>query len=747
MTSRRTYGRARARRLAALAAAALVGHAAAGRAQSRDGDTATVTIAVRAGSVAGPFDPRTTLGGGVDGHAAGDIGRLYTPANRRAMQSAGFGVLTYRLRTELGNDAWHWNPAGRWSEAPLARGYWTSDTAVGAPITRSFGYRLPRRGNTIDQADDDGYSRIDDGDARTFWKSDPYLAQSYTGDDDARHPQWVIIDLGHRATITAIRIQWGAPFATTYDVQYWAGDDPEDGIDGNPDGAWRTFPLGSVHSAAGGDDQRRLSHRAVHTRLLRLVLRAASHTGPPRTSDPRDALGYAIRELAVGVLMPNGAIADVVRHAADRTRQTVIYVSSTDPWHRAVDIDSTMAQPGLDQVFHSHLTNGRAPMLPVAALYDTPENAAAEIIYLRKRGYPLDRVEIGEEPDGQNVSPDDYGALYVQWARALAAADPAVHAGGPSWQSTSPDVMMAWREDPDARPWLTRFLDYLRVHQASASLTFFSFEWYPFDDVCAPTAPQLARATDLMTSAMANLGAQGLPANVPRVIAEYGYSAFAGTAEMGRAAALLDADAVANFLTLGGTQAFLYGWEPSPMDRNSRCDTWGDNTMFLSDTLRRIRYPTATYYAARMLTQDWLEPAGGPHRLYRAIVHASDASRRVPVTAYAALRPNGTWALLLVNTDPRHSWRVGVRLDEPRAGDAGPSVRASLVQLSASTYRWHSNGARGTPAPDTPPTRRTFIMSLGERVALPPYSVTVLRWPAASSIAAATGSGRLRAGP
>ncbi len=177
--------------LAVLAALAIALPAGA---QSRR-DTLTVVVHV-AGGPAAIIDPRTTFGAGLDGHRPGDIARIYTPDNVRALAGAGFGVATYRLRTELANDAWHWNPAGRWSDRTHARGYWTSDTSLGVPIETSRGFRLPRRGNTVDQADDRGYSRIDDGDTATFWKSDPYLDSTFTGEPDARHPQWVIVDLG-----------------------------------------------------------------------------------------------------------------------------------------------------------------------------------------------------------------------------------------------------------------------------------------------------------------------------------------------------------------------------------------------------------------------------------------------------------------------------------------------------------------------------------------------------------------------
>ena len=108
----------------------------------------------------------------------------------------------------------------------------------------------------------------------------------------------------------------------------------------------------------------------------------------------------------------------------DRHRQTIVYVSSTDPWHRAEDIDYSIEQPGLDFILQGKLTNNLPVLVPVGVLYDTPENAAAEINYLLRRNYNLEGVELGEEPDGQWVSPEDYAALYTGVARRLTALNP-----------------------------------------------------------------------------------------------------------------------------------------------------------------------------------------------------------------------------------------------------------------------------------------------------------------------------------
>ena len=53
------------------------------------------------------------------------------------------------------------------------------------------------------------------------------------------------------------------------------------------------------------------------------------------------------------------------------------------------------------------------------AAEEHPENAAAEIRYLTTRGYPVKRVEMGEEPDGQFVNPEHFGALYLQFEKVI----------------------------------------------------------------------------------------------------------------------------------------------------------------------------------------------------------------------------------------------------------------------------------------------------------------------------------------
>ena len=95
------------------------------------------------------------------------------------------------------------------------------------------------------------------------------------------------------------------------------------------------------------------------------------------------AWGYAIRELYLGTTTEDGEFHDILRHTADQ-EQTTTYCSSVDPWHQPSDLGSTkQAQMGFDLFFTSGVTRGLPAMVPVAMLYDTPDNAAAEIAYLK----------------------------------------------------------------------------------------------------------------------------------------------------------------------------------------------------------------------------------------------------------------------------------------------------------------------------------------------------------------------------
>jgi hypothetical protein len=669
--------------------------------------------------------PTEALGGGVDGHEKGECAQMFTDKNITEMLSAGLGPLTYRLRTELGSEAWHWNPRGTWSDPVHNCGYWTSDDSLGESINVSYGYRLPRRGNTIDQANDDGYSRIADGDPNSFWKSNPYLDSHFTGESDDAHPQWVVIDFGAPKLVNAIRIHWGTPYATQYRVEYWPGNDPMH-LQSDDDDDWQPFVNGTIAHAHGGSELVRLAERPRAVQFVRILMSRSSHTAAESSGDIRDSLGFAIREIDFGKMGQDGRFHDHVRHASDRHRQTIIYTSSTDPWHRAEDLDPSTEQPGLDFILRSKLTNNWPVLVAVGALYDTPENAAAEIQYLLRRNYSLEGIELGEEPDGQWVSPEDYAALYAGVARRLAELKSPLKVGGPSLQNFE-DQLLTWADAAGNRSWMNRFLEYIRG--AKVPFDFLSFEFYPFDNVCADPAKHLLEIPERLGEMMASLRRDGVAADIPWLMTEYGYSVFGGRPEVDIEGALFDADTVGVFLSLGGAKPYLYGYEPNYLQDELKC-SWGNLMMIQlrpkSDQLNRL----SAYYATQLLTKEWMQPVSEQHEIFPVTVNElkNGAHRvtRTTVTAYAVRRPDKQWALLAINKNPKRAAQLNVEFTLP--GEKQPrsfAGQVEVIQFSRQQYAWRDDGPNGHPVRSLPPAQ--FTREGSASYELPPYSLTVLR--------------------
>ena len=684
-----------------------------------------IRIVVDRQRVIASFDPRIAFGATIDAHGRGENAAIFTKKNVEAMLSAGFQPLSYRLATELAGEAWHWNPEGSWSDRARHEGYWISSAVSRSPIELSYGYRLPRRGNTIDQAHNESYSRIDDGDQTTFWKSNPYLDEHFTRNSNEIEPQWLLVDLGAKHGVDAVRVAWGAPFASDYRIEWWSGDDP---INNPAEGAWRTFRNGIVSGSTGGTRLTPLGERR-DIRYLRVVMTRSSGTGTGR--DIRDRLGFAVREIGVGTMRmkgremttpgPRGHLVDWVRHGAGTRLQSVIWVSSTDPWHRAIDIDRDTEQLGLDALYASGLTRGLGTIIPVSLLYGVPEDSAAEIRYLRSRHHPISFVEMGEEPDGQSFSPEAYGALFEQWAAALHTVDPALRLGGPCFQSTN-DIVAFWR---DARhrgtSWIGRFAEMLRRDGRIGELGFLSFEWYPFDDLCVPAGRQLVDAPALLERVLQAWRDEGAPTSIPWIATEYGFSSYAGEPEVDLHGAILNADFAADFLSLGGASSYFYGYEPDVLIREESCPTWGNLALFLSDDEHRIRQPLATFYAARLLTTEWVT-ASGQQTMHRVSLEPATPL----VTAYSVERPDGQFALLVFNKDAAGDRRMTIS----NAGHAPQSPlfagTVDVIQYGRDQYRWHTAGPRGYARPDDPPDRHALVDG-GSDFRLPSLSITVIR--------------------
>jgi hypothetical protein len=694
----------------------------------------TIRVDATPSHVVNTFSPPHALGGAIDRLRAGtgapgteegprltkeqvdkNTDTLLSEPVLKEILGAGWQTVTYRQNTELMVEAWHWNAAGTWSNPEKKEGYFTGSMEPGNPIRHSYAYPLPHRG--FSRGDGNGWSRLTDGDTNSYWKSNPYLTKEFTGEDDALHPQWVMIDLGAKVEVNAIRIGWANPYALRYAVQFWTGT-LEPFYDGTMNGTWQTFPRGYITAGKGGIETLKLVSGTIPARYLRIWMTESSNTCDSHGSaDKRNCVGYAINELYVGTLSAGGFFNDVVQHLPSR-RQTVTWPSSVDPWHAETNLDYSRGdQIGFDLFFTSGITRGLPTMVPIAMLYETPENAATEIAYLYKRHYPISWIEMGEEADGQHMLPEDYGALYIQFATAIHKLVPEAKLGGPAFEGTFGDVEV-WPDGMGRVSFLARFLDYLKVHGHLNDFTFFSFEHYPFQEKGITASwGDLYIEPMLVHHVVQAWRDNGLPPNLPFFMTEGNMGGGSGSRDV--KSALWLADYVGSMMSEGAGGTYYFHYIPTPGRRGG--------FLTLGEDYRVVNYP-AQYLAAQVITKEWVQPVDAAHRMFRATSDVTDENGNVLVTAYALERPDGQWSLMLVNKDRDSDHTVSVTF----AGEETKHARhfagtVDRITFGAAEYQWPAGDSATHAEPDGPPTKATVPGGKDALYRLPKASVVVLR--------------------
>ena len=674
----------------------------------------TIAVDITASHALNSFAPNQAFGVSVDEIGTGGLQEIFSNYNLPRMLSSGHGSLSYRLYTELNVEDWHWNPIGTWSDATNKQGYFVGSTTTKNPITESHGYALVHRGSTFDAGDNLSYSNLTDGNATSYWKSNPYLTSTYTGDSDSLHPQWAMLDLGAAKNVDAIKIQWANPYAVSYSVQYWTGDDP---LFDPTNGTWMTFPTGQVTTGTGGTLVLRLSTSTISARYIRLLMTQSSNTYDTHgTTDPRNKMGYAIFEIGVGTLNSSGAFTDYVVHSASQS-QTQVVVSSTDPWHTANTKDTSGEQIGLDYIYAGRLAQRLPATVPVPMLYSTPDNAVAEMTYLSNRHYPFLGVELGEEADGQWATPEDYAALYVQWATALHKALPNLKLGGPV---TSSDGITTWADSTGNTDFLSRFYNYLVSHNAASLLNFVSMEHYPNYEV--------ALDWSLVQQEVSNnagifywVSNAGIPSTTPIYITEYNVSAASDQIVVDLQGALWHAIFIGEFMKNGGKSSFYYQYFPYEISYSGA--SYGLIGMFTANGNNQALQPTSQYFSSELMNNHWCVPGGKTHTLFPATSSITDSASQVVVLPYAIKRPDGKYSVMVVNTDAAvHTVSISFT-DTTTHTFSGPLAQ---TQLSPANYAWISNELEGHAKPDGPLATTALTVTPTTTYTVPAHSITVL---------------------
>ncbi len=220
----------------------------------------------------------------------------------------------------------------------------------------------------------------------------------------------------------------------------------------------------------------------------------------------------------------------------------------------------------------------------------------------------------------------------------------------------------------------------------------------------------------------------GVPANVPLFITESNISSQSSEAYLDLWGGLWLADYVGAFFSSGGNGLYYYHDMPARM-QGGHNGSIGTFNFFSTDSHLDIEQPLAQYFVSRMINLHWLQPGDLQHRLFAATSDVDDGAGHTLVTAYPVLRPDGQWALLIVNKDQDNDHTVAVRFeDATRHRDSGFTGEVTEMVLGPAQYQWHPTAASGGRAdPDGPPMREVIQATPGTRFELPAASVVVLR--------------------
>ncbi|MGB9434642.1 MAG: hypothetical protein WBQ89_20525, partial [Candidatus Acidiferrum sp.] len=352
-----------------------------------------------------------------------------------------------------------------------------------------------------------------------------------------------------------------------------------------------------------------------------------------------------------------------------------------------------------------------------------PEDAANQLAYLEKRGYPISHVEMGEEPDGHFMVPEDYAAMYIQFAAAIHRVDPKLKLGGPIFTGVNKDIE-TWPDSSGQTSWTRRFVSYLQSHNAINELAFFSFEHYPFE----PGKIQWSNLYDepkLVTGIMKIWRQDGVPDNVPLLITESNLSWVDSEAFPDIFGGLWLADYICSFLSGGGQAVYYFHYMPAPIGRGVN-GSRGTFAMFSSDQNFKILQPLSQYFSSQLINQEWVQPGSAEHKLFNATSDIVDGAGNNLVTAYAVHRPDGEWSILIINKDQENPHTLKISFDDSTQSAAGSfSGPVAVKTFGKAQYQWHP--ATLSADPDGPIVASTLNADPNTQVELPASSITVLR--------------------
>lgn len=218
----------------------------------------------------------------------------------------------------------------------------------------------------------------------------------------------------------------------------------------------------------------------------------------------------------------------------------------------------------------------------------------------------------------------------------------------------------------------------------------------------------------------------GVPPNVPMLITESNISSADSENSVSIFGALWLADYVGSFFTAGGDG--LYYFHYIPMGVRPGCNNSGGSFGFFNVDLKsgQITQPLSQFFASQLINLEWLKPGSEEHKLFAATSDIQDDAGHILVTSYAVQRPDGDWALLIINKDQENSHSVLLRFwttDSKTESSFTGAVQS--VIFGREQYVWQP--LKKIADPDGPAVRSELHVKPATLFELPAASITVLR--------------------
>jgi hypothetical protein len=236
----------------------------------------------------------------------------------------------------------------------------------------------------------------------------------------------------------------------------------------------------------------------------------------------------------------------------------------------------------------------------------------------------------------------------------------------------------------------------------------------------------------------------GLPKDVPFFITESNLSSSASEAYLGNFAGLWLADYIGSFLTDGGNGVYYFHYLPLKEDPGCN-NSPGVFGMYAVDKNYNLVQPLSQFFASELINREWIEPGAKENTIFPASSTVSDGVGHMLVTAYADLRPDGQWSLMLVNRDQEVAHSIQIVFDDKdKKLSLGYSGDVHAVIFGKTQYKWHPApvfpmshpehpnepviiSGYGNADPDGPPKQEDLHVTPGSEFEIPAASIMVLR--------------------